>query len=101
MIVLRMHVQLRLNASSSLKDKRMVLRSVRDRLRNRFNVAVAEVGAQDEWRLIELGIVSVGSDGKVVDAELSAITRFLDSDVRFEMVERDVEVHEAGGEIAM
>ena len=93
MVVLRMYVQLRLNAASSLKDKRMVLRSVRDRLRNRFNVAVAEVGAQDEWRVIELGIVSVGSDGKVVDAELSAITRFLDSDARFEMVERDVEFH--------
>ena len=93
MVVLRMYVQLRLAASSSLKEKRMVLRSVRDRLRNRFNVAVAEVGSQDEWRVIELGNVSVGSDGKVVDAELSAITRFLDSDSRFEMVERDVELH--------
>ena len=93
MVVLRMYVQLRLAAATSLKDKRMVLRSVRDRLRNRFNVAVAEVGSQDEWRVIELGIVSVGSDGKVVDAELSAITRFLDSDARFEMVERDVEFH--------
>jgi len=93
MVVLRMRVQLRLNSSSSLKDKRMVLRSVRDRLRNRFNVAVAEVGAQDEWRVAELGIVSVGSDAKIVDAELQAITRFLDHDVRFEMVERDVEYH--------
>lgn len=93
MIVLRMHVQLRLNASASLKDKRMVLRSVRDRLRNRFNVAVAEVGSQDEWRAIELGIVSVGSDVRVVDSELAAITRFLDSDSRLEMVERDVEYH--------
>jgi uncharacterized protein YlxP (DUF503 family) len=93
MVVLRMYVQLRLAAATSLKDKRMVLRSVRDRLRNRFNVAVAEVGSQDEWRVIELGIVSVGSDGKVVDAELSAITRFLDSDARFEMIERDVEFH--------
>lgn len=93
MVVLRMYVQLRLAAATSLKDKRMVLRSVRDRLRNRFNVAVAEVGSQDEWRVIELGIVSVGSDGKIVDAELSAITRFLDSDARFEMIERDVEFH--------
>jgi uncharacterized protein YlxP (DUF503 family) len=93
MIVLRMHVQLRLNAAGSLKEKRMVLRSVRDRLRNRFNVAVAEVGAQDEWRMIELGIVSVGSDVRVVDSELASITRFLDSDARFEMVERAVEYH--------
>jgi uncharacterized protein YlxP (DUF503 family) len=88
-----MFVRLRLEAASSLKDKRAVRRSVRDRLRSRFNVAVAEVGAQDEWRTLELGIVSVGSDRSVVDGELEAITRFLDSDVRFEMVERDVEYH--------
>jgi len=35
----------------------------------------------------------VGSDVRVVDSELAAITRFLDSDSRFEMVERDVEYH--------
>jgi uncharacterized protein YlxP (DUF503 family) len=93
MVVLRMEVHLRLHEAASLKDKRMVLRSIRDRLRNRFNVALAEVGSQDEWRQIELGIVSVGSDRGVVDAELDAITRFLDSDVRFEMVERLVEYH--------
>lgn len=93
MVVLRLEVHLRLYEAASLKDKRLVLRSVRDRLRNRFNVAVAEVGAQDQWRQIELGIVGVGSDRGVVDAELDAITRFLDSDVRFEMVERHVEYH--------
>ena len=93
MVVLRMEVHLRLHEAASLKEKRFVLRSVRDRLRNRFNVAVAETGAQDQWRQIELGIVTVGSDRAVVDAELEAITRFLDGDVRFEMVERLVEVH--------
>lgn len=93
MVVLRMEVHLRLHEAASLKEKRFVLRSVRDRLRNRFNVAVAEVGAQDQWRQIELGIVTVGSDRAVVDSELEAITRFLDGDVRFEMVERHVEVH--------
>lgn len=93
MVVLRLEVHLRLHEAASLKEKRLVLRSVRDRLRNRFNVAVAETGAQDEHRQIELGIVSVGSDRRVVDSELSAITRFLDSDVRFEMIERHVEFH--------
>ena len=93
MIVLRMEIHLRLQAAASLKEKRQVLRSLRDRLKNRFNVAIAEVGSQDRWRDIELGVVSVGSDRRVVDAELEAITRFLDDDVRFEMVERHVEFH--------
>ena len=93
MVVLRMEIHLRLHAADSLKEKRLVLRSVRDRLKNRFNVAVAEVGSQDQWRNIELGVVSVGSDRRIVDAELEAITRFLDDDVRYEMVERHVEYH--------
>jgi len=93
MVVLSMQIELRLHACGSLKEKRQVLRSVRDRLRNRFNVAVAEVGSQDQWRNIELGVVGVGSDRGVVDSELEAITRMLDHDVRFEMVERHVEYH--------
>lgn len=93
MVVLRVRILLRLYAADSLKEKRFVLRSVRDRLRNRFNVAVAEVGDQDQWRSIDLGLVSVGSDRRIVDAELEAMTRFLDQDVRFEMVERQVEYH--------
>lgn len=93
MVVLRMEIHLRLYAAQSLKDKRLVVKSVKERLRNRFNVAVAEVGALDRWRDAELGVVSVGSDRRIVDAELQSITRFLDSDVRFEMVERFVEYH--------
>lgn len=93
MVVLRMEIRLRLYAADSLKEKRYVLRSLKDRLRNRFNVAVAETGSQDEWRVIELGLTSVGSDRGVVDAELDSITRFLDQDVRFEMTERMVEYH--------
>ena len=93
MVVLRMEIHLRLCAAQSLKDKRLVVKSVKERLRNRFNVAVAEVGALDRWRDAELGVVSVGSDRRIVDAELQSITRFLDADVRFEMVERFVEYH--------
>lgn len=71
----------------------MVVKSVKERLRGRFNVAVAEVDAHDQWRTAELGIVTVGRDRVVVEREIEAITRFLDGDVRFEMVERDVTFH--------
>ncbi|HKK72209.1 MAG TPA: DUF503 domain-containing protein [Candidatus Krumholzibacteria bacterium] len=93
MIVVSLHVTLRLYASNSIKEKRQVVKSVRERLRNRFNVAVAEVGAQDEWRTAVLGLVTVASEGRLADREVDAITRFLDGDVRFEMIERDVEIH--------
>ena len=95
MVVVSLHVTLELYASSSLKDKRRVVTSVRERLRHRFNVAVAEVGAQDQWRTAELGLATVASEGVVAEREVEAITRFLDGDARFEMMGREVEFHRA------
>jgi uncharacterized protein YlxP (DUF503 family) len=46
----------------SLKDKRMILRSLRDRLRSKFNVSVAEVDHQDLWQRAQVSVVTVGSD---------------------------------------
>jgi uncharacterized protein YlxP (DUF503 family) len=91
MVFLRVAIRLRLHDTRSLKDRRVIVQSVRRRLRNRFNVAVAEIGPADQWREVELGLALVGSDRAVVDSELEAITRFLDRDVRFEMVDRQVE----------
>lgn len=93
MVVTSVRVVLRLYAARSIKDKRQVVTSVRERLRNRFNLAVAEVGSQDDWRTVELGLATVASDGVGVDKTIDAVTRFLDDDVRFELVERDVQRH--------
>ena len=49
MIVGAAVVELHVHASQSLKQKRGVVRSVVQRLRNRFNIAVAEIGGQDTW----------------------------------------------------
>jgi uncharacterized protein len=46
----------------SLKDKRMILRSLKDRLRSKFNVSVSEVDHQDLWQRAQLSVVTVGSD---------------------------------------
>jgi uncharacterized protein len=48
----------------SLKDKRMILRSLKDRLRSKFNVSVSEVDHQDLWQRAQLSVVTVGSDEK-------------------------------------
>lgn len=93
MVVVSLRLVLRLYAARSIKDKRQVVTSVRERLRNRFNVAVAEVGAQDDWRTAELGVATVASHGAGAEQTVDAITRFLDGDARFELVERDVVRH--------
>ena len=48
----------------SLKDKRMVLRSLKDRLRAKFNVSVSEVDHQELWQRAQVSVVTVGSDEK-------------------------------------
>jgi len=55
-------LELRLEDSHSLKDKRHVIKSLQDRLRNKFNVAVAEIDYQDLWQRAAIAAVTVSSD---------------------------------------
>jgi len=62
MVIGILSVDLRIPGNRSLKGKRMVLKSIKARLRNRFNVAVAEVGAHARWDRAELGMSTVSTD---------------------------------------
>ena len=55
-------LELRLDESHSLKEKRHVVQSLKDRLRNKFNVSVAEIDHQDTWQRATLAAVTVASD---------------------------------------
>jgi len=59
----------------SLKEKRAVLRKVRDRIRARFNVAVAELDHRDVWQHATLGVVSVSDSQPLLDAVLRDVLR--------------------------
>jgi uncharacterized protein YlxP (DUF503 family) len=86
-------VTLQLPASRSLKDKRQVVRSLSDRLRRQFNVAVAEIEEQDAWHTAVLGLAVVSNEAghaaRQIDRIVDAIeaTR-LDAD----LVDRQIEV---------
>jgi uncharacterized protein len=71
MIVGLLSVELYLSDARSLKDKRMVLRGVKDRLK-KFNVAVAEVEYQDLWQRAGLAVVTVSTSQARADSELAA-----------------------------
>ena len=66
----------------SLKDKRRVVKSLKDRLRSRFNVSVAETAYQDVWNRAELSIALVASDGKLTESVLSRVDRMLEGEAR-------------------
>jgi hypothetical protein len=71
MIVALLSIELFLPGARSLKDKRMVLRRVKDRLA-KFNVAVAEVAHHDLWQRAGLGLVTVSTADDHAERELSA-----------------------------
>ena len=73
-------IELQLAENSSLKGKRMVVKSVAQRVRNRFNVAVAEVDTQDAWETITLGIVCVSGDARHSNEMLSKVIDFIESE---------------------
>lgn len=68
-----LQITLNISDARSLKEKRRVVRSLKDRLRNRFNISIAEVGLQDYWKQAELGACMVGSDRKYVQGALDKL----------------------------
>jgi uncharacterized protein len=72
MVIALLSIDLHVPGSRSLKDKRMVLRRIKDRLK-KFNVAVSEVEHQDLWQRAALAVVTVSSDQQHADRELAAV----------------------------
>ena len=85
MIVGLCTIELQVPGSASLKEKRRVIKSVVDRVRDRFNVSIAEVDHQDSWQLATLAVVCVSTDRGYAHGLLERIVREI-SDGRFDLV---------------
>ncbi len=77
----------------SLKEKRMVMRSLKDRLSSHFNISVAEVGSNDKWQVGELGIAAVANDGKFVSSVVEEVKNFIQRHPAVRLIDWDVEVY--------
>ena len=85
-------VELHVHGSRSLKEKRGVVRSVIQRVRNRFAVSVAEVGGQDTWQRAQIGMTTVGGDARSVRAALDRAVEFIETLGLAEVMDSDVDV---------
>jgi uncharacterized protein YlxP (DUF503 family) len=92
MIVGSLRVRLLLRESRSLKDKRQVVSSIKDRLRNRFNVSVAEVEALDNRQLAVLGVSMVSNGALAIRTTFDEIVRALKSHPVAEFIDHEVDV---------
>jgi len=84
-------VELYLPDSQSLKAKRQVLLSVKDRVRDRFNVSIAEVGDQDLWQKAVLGIACVANEQKHVNQVLDQTVNLIRSVPMVDLIHCQIE----------
>jgi uncharacterized protein YlxP (DUF503 family) len=77
--------------SHSLKEKRMVLRRVKDRARQKFNAAIAEVEDNDVWQRAVLGVAVLGNEGRFVESALDEVVRFVCGQAEVTNVERELQ----------
>ncbi|MBI2880664.1 MAG: DUF503 domain-containing protein [Candidatus Tectomicrobia bacterium] len=92
MVVGACAIELRLHGNRSLKGKRQVLRSVKDRLRNRFNVSIAEVDYQDKWQRTVIGLAAVGNERGQVSRILEEAISAVDAMGLAEIVDTQIEI---------
>ena len=78
MIVGICSIELRLAENHDLKGKRRVLKSVKDRVRNRFNVSIAEIGQLDAWQHATIGVACVSKDRDQVESTLARVAAFVE-----------------------
>ena len=85
-------IRLSIREAHSLKEKRRIIKSLKDRLHNTFNASVAEVDAQDAHQTAVLGVSVVGTDGRFVNSVLSKIVDFVRKRGGAELVDYDMEI---------
>ena len=85
--------------SHSLKEKRMVLRRIKDLVRQKFNVSIAEVAENDVWQRAVLGLAVVGNDRRFVEGALDEVVGFVRGKGDVTREERDVQTFNDGEEL--
>ena len=93
MVVGAMRWELSLPGCFSLKEKRMVVRSLKDRIHHRFKVSVAETDHQDIWTRAQIAVAVVANDGRHAEEVLDKVDRLVQQEGRALIVERHRELY--------
>lgn len=91
MIIGILTLEIHLPYSQSLKEKRKTLNGFRDRIRNKFNAAIAEIDYQDKWQRAKVGIVTLNSQKKLVDQILSRIIQEAEKGIDGEIIASEIQ----------
>ena len=85
-------LELFLPDNGSLKEKRRVLKSIKDRLRRKFNISISELGGQDLWQKSILGMACVGNEKRHVNQVLDSAVGLVRSTPMVEIIQSRLEI---------
>jgi uncharacterized protein len=87
MLVGVLRIELFIPSSDSLKAKRLAVKSIKERLKSRFNVAVAEVDEGDKWQRSTLGVVTISNEARHIDSIMGNVMNLVYGDRRVEVLD--------------
>ncbi len=85
MIVGTCTVTLRISWAASLKEKRMVLKSLMDRMKNKFNISVAEIDEQDNHKIAVIGFACVTNETSHANSMIDKVINFIENNTEAEI----------------
>ncbi len=85
-------VELHIAGNSSLKGKRRVVKSIKDRVQGRFNVSIAEVDRLDDWQRATLGIACVSNNSRLVDETLTKVVNLIEGDADARILDYEIDL---------
>ncbi|HLC15919.1 MAG TPA: DUF503 domain-containing protein [Thermodesulfovibrionia bacterium] len=85
-------LELYLPEAYSLKSKRFILKSLKDRIKNKFNVSVAEVDYMDLWQRSVIGIACVGNETKIINQTLDKILALVQNTASIDFIDSKMEI---------
>ena len=92
MVVGILRIAFLIHDNRSLKGKRKIVKSMIDKVRHKFNVAIAEVGSNDKWQKAEIGVCAVGNDRRHIDSSLDRVVTFLESTYMADIIDIQTEI---------
>jgi uncharacterized protein YlxP (DUF503 family) len=92
MIVAAARITLLIPENDSLKGKRKVVKSLVEKVRHKFDAAVAEVGDNDLWQKAQIGVAVVGNDSQLLQTRLSQIMKYMENQHLAEIIDSHLEL---------
>jgi uncharacterized protein YlxP (DUF503 family) len=91
MIIGLLTLDLLIPPCGSLKEKRTTIKSIKDKIRNKYNVSIAEIDFQDKWQRARIAVVQVGNDYQYIEKNLNSVFKIIDTYGIIEITNHSVE----------